>query len=364
MRIVMLNKYLYARAGAETYMIELSRALIKAGHEVAFFGMDHPKNTKLGPTCTVSPINFDVRNSLLKQVSQVGKALMSGLLTTQKLKRFCREFKADLIHAHNVYNQISPVILKNIELPVIMTAHDYKPICPSYNLYKNGKNCYECLGGDFRPCIKGNCVQGSRLKSTIAAISSYYHRQVGTYNTTINYYVAPSHFMKKQLCAGGLPAMKIKVIHNFSEPVSELIPPGKNLLYVGRICKEKGVDCLIKAFKKLPTENKLVICGVGPMKEELEAYTRREKLNVKWLGFISPLEVKRQMQQAAMVFVPSLCNEICSMTIVESLACGRPVIASNSGGNPELIRHGQNGYIYPAGDALALSTVITQALNN
>ena len=54
----MVNKYLYPKAGAETYMLELSRSLIKAGHEVAFFGMNHPELTKLGPTCTVEEVYF------------------------------------------------------------------------------------------------------------------------------------------------------------------------------------------------------------------------------------------------------------------------------------------------------------------
>src|SRR4029078_12049724 len=63
MRILMANKYLYARAGAETYMLTVASELKARGHEVAFFGMAHPENTNLGPVCAFPVLEFGVKQS-------------------------------------------------------------------------------------------------------------------------------------------------------------------------------------------------------------------------------------------------------------------------------------------------------------
>ena len=355
MRILMVNKYLYPKAGAETYMLELSRSLIKAGHEVAFFGMNHPELTKLGPTCTVEEVYFGGDQTLLKRIKQVSRAVHQNITIRRKFKNFCKQFKADLIHAHNVYNQIPASLFKGCKLPILMTAHDYKPVCPSYNLYSKGSNCTKCLKGSFLSCIKNKCVQNSLFSSSLAAVSSYAHKKLGTYTKSINHYVAPSSFMKSMLVKGGIPSDKVSIIHNFTTVGYTLNEPGQNLLYAGRICKEKGVDTLINAYEKLPQPRpKLIICGTGPLKIELQKVSEEKALNIEWKGYVSPERVKEEMKYAAAVVVPSKWNENCSMTIMESLNHGRPVIASDAGGNPELIKNGYNGYVFKAGDVDSL----------
>jgi glycosyltransferase involved in cell wall biosynthesis len=94
------------------------------------------------------------------------------------------------------------------------------------------------------------------------------------------------------------------------------------------------------------------------LKPQLETYTKEKKLNIQWLGYVNPKQIEKEMNAAAMVIVPSLWNENCSMTIMESLASGRPVIASKSGGNQELINPGYNGFTFDAGDASQLTNRI------
>ena len=361
MRIMMVNKYLYPKAGAETYMLELCRTLIAEGHQVAFFGMNHPEITKLGPTCAIEEVNFGANQSVSSRIKQIGQAIYQNCTIRRKFRNFCKEFKADFIHAHNVYNQIPASLFKGSKLPVLMTAHDYKPVCPSYNLYSKGSNCDKCLAGSFKPCIKNRCVQDSLLSSTLAAISSYVHKKSGTYTNSINHYVAPSSFMKQKLVMGGLPSEKISVIHNFTTVNYTLDTPGDSLLYAGRICKEKGVDTLIDAYELLPEPRpELKICGTGPLKVKLQKESEKRKLNIKWLGYVSPDRVKEEMKSACAVIVPSKWNENCSMTIMESLIHGRPVIASDAGGNPELIENAYNGFVFKAGDVQDLLRVLIE----
>src|SRR6185295_2225080 len=126
MRILMANKYLYPRAGAETYMLSAAAELKARGHEIAFFGMKHPENTNLAPTFTTPQIEFGVRSSALNTFKNLARAASDSLFgKTQQLLDACiASFKPDLIHAHNIYNQLSPALFrKHIHnIPVIMTV--------------------------------------------------------------------------------------------------------------------------------------------------------------------------------------------------------------------------------------------------
>lgn len=360
----MVNKFLYPRAGAETYMLELSRLLKTHGHKVAFFGMDHPEKTDLGPTSTVAPIDFSKTNSKLKNLTEISKAFLQNIKIRKKFSKFCESFKPDLIHAHNVYNQISPSLFKSIDIPVIMTAHDYKPVCPSYNLFSNGQNCEKCLEGSFIPCIKNKCVQNSTLKSLVSAASSWFHQKTGTYNELYSRIIAPSHFMKKKLVQGGLNSEKIDVVHNFTKAEKSLFPNEGFLLYAGRICQEKGVKTLIDAYEKLPLPRpKLRICGTGPLKVELQKYSKEKKLDIDWLGYVKPTTVKKLINESMAVVVPSIWYENCSMTIMESLVLGKPVIASITGGNPELINDGYNGFTFKAGSVSEMTLALRKLID-
>ena len=360
----MVNKFLYPRAGAETYMLELSRLLKDHGHQVAFFGMNHPEKTKLGLTSTVSPIDFSKSNGVVKNISELGKAFLQNLKIRAQFQRFCQSFKPDLIHAHNVYNQISPDLFKSINVPVVMTAHDYKPVCPSYNLFSNGENCEKCLVGSFTPCVTNKCVQGSMIKSLISAMSSWYHKKEDTYNKLYTKIVSPSHFMKRKLIQGGLNEDKIEVVHNFTKAKKSIFPNKGFLLYAGRICQEKGVKNLIDAYEALPTPRpQLKICGTGPLKPELQKHTESKGLDIEWLGYVKPTRVKALISECRAVVVPSIWYENCSMTIMESLVLGKPVIASITGGNPELINDGVNGFTFEAGNTSQLLNALQKLLS-
>src|SRR5438477_309861 len=167
MRILMANKYLYPRAGAETYMLSVAAELKARGHEVAFFGMEHPENTKLGPLQTIPLIEFGVKHGAFNALKNITRAAAMSLTrsTQRRLDACIKSFKPDLIHAHNIYNQLSPALFSKYagRIPIVMTVHDYKPVCPNYSLFTGGETCTRCLSHGFGQCVKNRCVQGSLL---------------------------------------------------------------------------------------------------------------------------------------------------------------------------------------------------------
>ncbi len=356
MRVLMANKFLYPRAGAETYMLTVADELQSRGHTVGFFGMAHPENTKRGEMQTIPAIEFGAKHgkvAALKNIGRAAWALATG--STQKtLAAFIDRFKPDLIHAHNIYNQLSPGLFVKYAatIPVVMTVHDYKPVCPNYSLFTQGETCTRCLSGKFMECVKHRCVQGSVMKSALAAASSSIHKSRETYTRGYRLLIAPSGFLKRQLVAGGIPEKHVTVLNNFAAPAKEFSTPGKGILYFGRLCREKGIDTLLAAYAKMPFPRPVLsIAGEGPLSEELKALAAQNGLNeIRWLGRISPSQIATELDRCAFSVVPSVWYENCSMAILESLAGGRAVVASDSGGNAELIRSGIDGEVFKAGD--------------
>ncbi|MCH2174253.1 MAG: glycosyltransferase family 4 protein [Lentisphaeria bacterium] len=357
MRILMVNKYLYPRAGAETYMLYISKVLVNHGHEVAFFGMEHQENTKIGKCYSFPFLNFGKSQGDVRRGLNIAKALKQKL-TREVERRFdncVSEFKPDIIHAHNIYNQISPgLFIKHINnYPIVKTVHDYKPICPNYSLFVDGKTCTRCLvkPGNYSACTKLKCCQSSKIISYLASKSAAYHFKNKTYQRGYHHFISPSKFLKDKLIQGGFDKNKISVINNFSEYPSSVALPSKGFFYAGRLCKEKGVDTILDAYHRIPhPKPPLRIAGEGPIKNYLMEMASKKNDTVTWLGRISPNEVLKELEKSAISIISSRWFENCSMSIMESLSNGRPCIVSDSGGNPELISHEETGWVYQAGD--------------
>jgi len=365
----MVNKYLYARAGAETYMLYVAEQLIKRGHTVAFFGMEHPENTTLGETRTLPFLEFGSRGSISQKLISIGRALISTASGSPRrsLMSFADSFKPDVIHAHNVYNQLPPSLFKGLrgKIPVVMTAHDYKPVCPNYSLFVNNTVCEKCLDGNYFYCISHRCCHNNILTSAVAALSSTAHRLRGTYRKDYDQFIAPSPFMRDKLVQGGLPEDKIVVIENFSELPNTITKPKQGILFCGRLCVEKGVYILLKAYALLKSPRpELTIAGEGPLEKELKGWSKSNAINdsIRWLGRITPNKVLHELEECAVTVVPSIWNENCSMAIMESLAYGRPVITTELGGNPNLIENGVTGEVFDSSSPSALAGKLEKLL--
>ncbi|MDF7823984.1 glycosyltransferase family 4 protein [Pontiellaceae bacterium B12227] len=363
----MVNKFLYPRAGAETYMLYVSEQLQKAGHEIAFFGMEHPENTTLGPCTTFPLLEFGPTQSTVDKLANIASAARQSLNGTvpRALREAIDAFQPDLLHAHNVYNQMSPGLFRPYmdRFPILMTIHDFKPICPNYSLFRDGSTCTLCVEGSVFNCVRHRCSQGRLSSSVLAAASAGIHRSRNTYQKGYHGFIAPSGFMLERMVQGGIPADRIEVINNFAAAPDHVTPPGTGFLFAGRLCAEKGVDTLIEAYALLEKPRPpLTIAGTGPTEKQLKA--RAAELGcdeINWTGRVAPEKVESMLEQSAYSIIPSLWFENCSIAIMESLAHGRPCIVSGNGGNPELIRDREDGWVFEAGHAHQLAECMREA---
>lgn len=365
MKILQVNKFNYIRGGAEKYFIEISKELERVGHRVAIFSMHHPKNIP-SPWSKyfVSRISFN--ESKLRDKLITPSRVLYSIEAKIKFKKILKDFKPDIIHIHNIYHQLSPSILsvaKKRNIPVIMHLHDYKLICPNYQLFVDDKICYRCRGGKYYNCIKFRCFKKSFWQSLLATIEMYFHHKIlKIYKKNINCFIAPSQFMKKTVSSFGWPENKIELLYNFSERLENKNPQDVEDygLYFGRLSREKGVDILLKALLLTHKKIKIKIVGSGPDEKNLKMTVQNLGLS-EWVEFLGPKfgqDLQKIIEKAKIIFLPSVWCENMPLVLLESLMLKKVVIASETGGLPELIQDKETGFLFKNGDPRDLAQVI------
>ncbi len=367
MRILQVNKFHYNRGGAETVYFGVSDLLRKHGHEVIPFAMQDPRNE---PTSydRYFVSNIDLREESGGIAGKIGAAarILYSREAEQRIDRLIRDTKPDIAHLHNIYHQLSPSILRALKrhsVPVVMTLHDYQLICPAYTLYTDGSVCEQCRGHRYYNTVLRSCVKGSRLKSAICAVEAYFHAATGMYRNGVKYYIAPSRFLSEKMVEFGLNPRQVTYVPNFIDAAPMAVQPvvGSYYLYAGRLENVKGVGTLLRAVAASPAAraHELRIAGDGEQRAELEAYCHREGLeNVRFLGHLSQEQMGPLLEDASFVVVPSEWYENAPLSVLEAAARGKAVVVSDLGGLPELVKDGETGVIFKAGDSGALRLAI------
>jgi len=159
--------------------------------------------------------------------------------------------------------------------------------------------------------------------------------------------IVPSFYLKKIISGWQIPDSKIEIIYNAVEPIKKIGVFKKDcLLSIGRFVPWKGFDTLVEIMPELWPEMKLIIIGNGPEYLNIKA-------KVKDLGLENRIELPGSVPQAklpgyfarARIFVLNSDYEGLSHTILEAMQAEIPIIATNVGGNPELIENGKNGIL-------------------
>lgn len=119
----------------------------------------------------------------------------------------------------------------------------------------------------------------------------------------------------------------------------------KQIIFVGRLSREKGLDTIIKLGRILPSTIHLLIVGTGPMENEIKKLTKNYN-NIHYLGYLTKTQLIPIVRGSTVLIQPSLAEGI-STTILEAMACKIPIIASDVGGNKELVHNDQNGFLIP-----------------
>ena len=142
-------------------------------------------------------------------------------------------------------------------------------------------------------------------------------------------------------------------------------PASRNILFIGRLEDRKGASVLLDAFEQLERQMPdvtLVVVGEGAQRKALER--RAEGRAIRFLGSIEAEDLTSQIEASALVCVPSLGSESFGIVLLEAMAAGRPVVASDIPGYAAVARNGIDGLLVPPGDAAALADAIFTVLTD
>ena len=189
------------------------------------------------------------------------------------------------------------------------------------------------------------------------------HRRLRTWSEKVDSYIALTEFARRKLIGGGLPADKVVVKPNFVDPdPGARKGKGDFALFVGRLSPEKGPRTMIEAWQYVGNHIPLRIVGEGPLRPELEARAlQHELLAIQFQGRLSHEQTLATLRGAQFLVFPSQWYEAYPMTIVESFACGLPVICSRLGALEEIVEDRRTGLFFTAGDPEDLAAKVDWA---
>ncbi len=365
MRVLIANKFFFRNGGSEVVMFQERSYLRKHGVHVIDFSMDDPRNLESPHRgYFVRQRTYgNGRRSLIQQIINAA-SLIHSREAVRSIGKLIDSEKPDIVHCHNVYHQLTPSIIgaaKRRGAPVVLTLHDYKTVCPIYTRLRNGKVCSDCLNGQFLNVLKHRCAGGSFGNSAILYAEAVTQKLLGSYEG-VDAVLAPSRFMAESVTKHRFVSERVHTLYNGIDvsDIASSTTDSNYVLYMGRLTQEKGVATLLEAHAQMPNAVELRIAGTGPLEESL----RRRYGRARFLGFLSGDTLRKTIEEASVIAVPSEWYENCPMSVLEAMAFGKAVIASNIGGIPELVLDGETGLLFEAGNHGALSECLEKIMGN
>lgn len=275
-----------------------------------------------------------------------------------------RHFQPHVVHVHNLFYQASPAVLKaarDLGVPIVMTLHNFRLICPAALLLRDGQICTKCVNLKFPVHgVYHACFQDSVPKSLLLSTFLWYSKVQGIWQDSVDRFIVLTPFIKDLFLQSSLGAganrlcVKPNSTDDIYEDTEELSTRRQGFLYIGRLSREKGVHLLLEAFNALP-EKTLTIVGTGPLEQELRDMACD---NVQFQGEQARSSVARLLKASKALVFPSLCYEGLPNTIIEAYAAGTPVIACDNENISKLVDHNSNGLLFSSGRVKSLIQAI------
>lgn len=353
-------------AGSEVYSFNLVNSLKDMADVAVFSRIENPFKTRY-------EVDLDVQDTV--PVYRINKPQMNYRLqevyldpdVDEQFRSLINSIKPDIIHFGHLSHLSAnlPIIAKEeFGLPVVYTIHDFWLYCSRGQMWDewmrvctklDEEACIQCLRVKYRACLTEETYRE-------------YRQFMAKVIDCVDVFLSPSEFLRDFFIAQGVPEERI-ILSNYGFD-KKLIRYRKRTFspnepitfgFLGRIIPSKGVSQMIDAFSRAETENsRLLIYGdAGKYARFLNPSSER----IEFKGVFDNREIGSILDGIDVLIVPSLWYENSPLVIQEAFLAGVPVITSDLGGMRELVKHGIDGYTFPAGDVVSLSRLLT-SINN
>lgn len=367
-------------SGPERYLFALSELLSQAGHTVIPFSVHYDQNECsewdtffVDPIAGGNEVYFDEHTWTLRSLKKSFERTVYSLEVERALTRLITASTPQVALLLQYLRKMSPsviVALKKAGIPIVARLSDYALLCPGLHMYRDNRYCDECLGRSVWPSVRHKCVRGCRSASALNAVATQWHRHRG-YFDMIDAFVTPSEPLRERLIEGGFSEDKVFHIPTFvAVPDVPRVARANQIAYVGRFDKVKGIEVLLDAFSRMESRGRvdevsLVICGDDDSSyaQEIRALARSLAIrNVEFLGFLSHAGVVRTLMESRLSVIPSVSLENMPNVLLESLACGTPVVASDVPSIRSVVAGAGVARLFAPGDAGELSEALEDLL--
>lgn len=401
------------QAGSELYAHALVQAQLARGHQATVVCASYDLKLAHGHMLWRIHEGVPVAEITNNWASESFADTYRDPVIAQRLQQVLDEVKPDIVHIHNLLNLSFdlPRMAKEAGARVVATLHDYTLVCASggQRLHRAESHVCHVIETDrcarcFSESVYGRQAAFGRLKGgapgalssiaraaraalplTVARISG---RAPGFATVqadldqrmdaaravfeAVDLFVAPSPSIAREYAALGLSPNKIRV-SDYGFPARrqpDMLRTNSARMRIGFIgtpVYHKGAHVLLDAVKRLPA-NAVDLTIVGDL-EVAPEYTaelrhRAAGLRVTFTGRIPHADVSRHYDRLDVLVVPSLWLENSPLVIHEAFAAGVPVVGSNLGGIPDLVKHEQNGLLFEPGNPLSLAQELRRLLTD
>ncbi|WP_299410951.1 glycosyltransferase family 4 protein [Acaryochloris sp. IP29b_bin.148] len=335
LHILQIHNHYLARGGEDESFSAECQLLRQRGHQVGTYVENNKTISSLGLWKTGL-------NAIWSQPSY------------RAIRALLQQSTYDVVHTQNFFPLISPSVYfaaRAEGVPVVQSLRNFRLSCPSGLFFRKGAVCEDCKGKIMPwPSILHRCYRNSWTATSAAALIIGVHNVLNTWQSMVDLYVVPTHFVREKFIQCGFLEDKIFVKPNFVYPDRSMGDgEGGYALFVGRLTPEKGIRTLLTAWESLHTKIPLKIVGEGPLAPLVQAASSKCH-SVEWLGTKTLAEVYELMGRAMVLVMPSEWYETFGRVVIESFSKGTPVIASNIGAIAELVDSGRTGLHFQSGN--------------
>lgn len=368
MRILQLTDlYRPVIGGMERHVEMLAHELVARGHEVAVvtaaIGEDAGTSVEEGVMVhRVRSTTQRLFGSVFVERARPFHPSVPDPAVAWRLAGLLRAWRPDVVHAHSWMGLSYLPLAGDNSPPVVMTAHDYGLLCAKKTMLRSDRVCSGPRPARCLTCATDHygVLKGGTLTSGLLASRPLLKR--------VDRFLAVSAFVARSLGAlRDRHGRGVEVLHSFvpdriaeraGGPRPGWLPAEDGyLLFVGALSAHKGVHVLLDAYRRLPHAPALVLAGTP----QFDTPTSLPP-GCRVVTNVPHAEVLAAMGRASLLLAPSIWPDPLPMTVSESQLAGTPVVATRTGGIPEMVLDGQTGVLVPAGDAPALSEAIARLL--
>jgi phosphatidylinositol alpha-mannosyltransferase len=326
MKIAQVSPYSWdAPGGVQAHIRQLTKRLRSRGHDVLILAPgEHPGLDPPGVRIVGRPFHIRANGAVAR--------ICFSRSSMRVVRETLDEFAPDLVHAHDpLVTSTSRWATMHTTAPVVATFHSY-----------------------FAPdSLAGRCY------TALAPFGTSVWRR-------IDQRIAVSEAARESVCfrMGDDPIHIVPNgtdVHVFERAVPARLPKGRTMLFVGRLEPRKGFPVAVRAFARLAhryDDLQLIVVGEGVEREAVEMLPRSLRSRVHLLGRVSDSLLPTYYAAADVFIAPALGSESFGIVLVEAMAAGLPIVASDIAGYREVVRDQREALLVPSGDPLALADAI------